>query len=87
MKIKVVDKWKDDINGTDDLYCELCIDNSEACCVKCRKDGLMYVIECYDGNEVYLYPGGADFPLRKLTRDEEKEILEFAYNILKKGDD
>ena len=78
MKIELVDKWKDEVNGTNDRYCELRLGTAEACCVKDREDGARYVLECYDGNEVYSWIGGTDFPLRKLTADEEKEIMAFA---------
>lgn len=81
MKIKLIDKWKDEVNGTEGRYCELRIGTGEACCVKLREDGLRYVLECYDGNEVYSWIGGADFPLRKLTRDEENEILAFVDKV------
>lgn len=84
MKIELIDKWKDEVNGTDDRYCELRLYSAEACCVKCREDGIIYVLECYDGNEVYSYIGGADFPLRKLTEEEEKEVISFAERVLLK---
>lgn len=75
MKIKLVDKWKDEINGTNDMYYEFRIGTGQAVCVKHREDNVIYALECYDGNEVYSYIGGADFPLRKLTQEEEKEII------------
>lgn len=84
MKIELIDKWEDDVNGTDDRYCEFRLYTSEACCVKYREDGLIYVLECYDGNEVYSYPGGSDFPLRKLTKEEEREVISFVERVLLK---
>ena len=86
MKIKLLDKWNDECCGTRDRFCELRIGTAEACFVINRESGLRYVMECHDGNDVYSWIGGADFPLRKLTSDETKEVMDFANKIFDNWD-
>ena len=69
--LKVTDCWEND--GA--VYVELRLNAGEACCIKVTLSP--YVMACYDGNDVYSYVGGADWPLRKLTEKETSEILEF----------
>ena len=78
MRIELVGLWKDDACG----FFELRINKSEACCVKYRNDSDLYVLKCYDGNDVYSYIGGAEFPLRKLTKAEENRVLDFVKHVL-----
>lgn len=75
MKIKLINRW-DDVN-LGDRYVELRLGTGGACCVKDTPSGYRYILECYDGNEVYSYVGGADFPLRKLTDEEHAMVMEF----------
>ena len=75
MKLVLRDRWDDLATG--DRYVEIKIGKYEACCVKETADGFRYVMECDNGNEVYSDIGGADFPLRKLTDEELKEVMEF----------
>lgn len=77
MKLKLKDRW--DELATGDRYIEIKIDKAEACCVKEIDQGeVMYVMQCHDGNDVYSDIGGADYPLRRLTLAEFKEIMDFA---------
>lgn len=75
MKLTLRDRW-DDLT-TNDRYVEIKIGKAQACCVK-ETEHYSYVMECFDGNNVYSDIGGADYPLRKLTPEEVKEILDFA---------
>ncbi len=74
MKLTLRERWDDLTTG--ERYAELKIGKHEACCVKETGD-LMYVMECFDGRDVYSDIGGADFPLRKLAPEETEEILDF----------
>lgn len=85
MKIKLIGKWNDEVGGTRNRYCELRLGTAEACYVINRESGLTYVMECYNGDDVYPYMVGADFPLRKLTRDEEKEVIAYAERVFLNG--
>ena len=77
MKISLEDRWDDLAMG--DRYMEIKIGKAEACFVKETDNGeLLYVMQCHDGNDVYSYIGGADFPLRKLTSAEYEEVINFA---------
>ena len=77
MKLTLINRWDDLVLG--DRYMEIKIGKAEACCVKEIDNGeLLYVIQCYDGNDVYSDIGGADFPLRKLTPAEYEEVINFA---------
>ena len=75
--LKVRDSWEDQ----GDNYIEIKIGKYEACCIKRKKNGLIYILQCDDGNEVYSNIAGSDFPLRKASKKEETEILEFAKKI------
>lgn len=75
-KIKLLDRW-DDFSGTGDRYVELRIGIGGACCVKETNNGLRYILECDNGNEVYSYVGGADYPLRNLTDNEREDVIKF----------
>ena len=81
MKIKLINRWDDSVDNS--KYAELRIDVGGAICVKETASGLRYVMECDDGKEVYSYIGGVDFPLRKLTDDERKAVMEFAKEMMK----
>ena len=76
MKIKSIDRW-DDIFG-DEQYMEIRLDTAQACCVKRTANGLRYIMECSDGNNVYSWVGGPDYPLRKLTEEETAYIIKVA---------
>lgn len=76
MKLTLKDRWDDLTTG--DRYLEIKIGKAEACCVKNVPGGLTYVMMCYDNHDVYSDIGGADFPLRSLSQEEYKEILDFA---------
>jgi hypothetical protein len=67
------DRWDDLTTGTQ--YCEIKIGKYEACCVA-RDEFFMYTME-FEGKDVYSDIGGADFPLRKLTLEEHKNIMDF----------
>lgn len=73
MKIEVGDRFED--NGA--VYTEVRINKSQACCVKETKNGLTYILECADGNDVYSWIGGADYPLRTLTDEERAEVISY----------
>ena len=80
MKLSLRDRW-DDITG--DQYVEIKIGKYEACCLKRVPDQVHpYVLECYDGNDVYSDIGGADYPLRKLSTLETVEVINFAMEQL-----
>lgn len=81
MKISIVNDWQDH----DAKFYELRLNIAEACCVKENRDGLCYILECDNGYEVYSWIGGADFPLRKLTKEETKEILDYVNQECKFG--
>ena len=82
-----LDRW-DDIFGGNDQYIEIGINETEAVCVKRVGDtGLIYVMECKDGLEVYpqgtgpdTYPHGTgpDEATRLLTRNECEEVMSWA---------
>ena len=74
MKIKLIDRWDDG----DEHYIELRLDIAYACCVKETSDGFHYVMDCHDGNNVYSWIAGPDYPLRKLTEEETAYIIKFA---------
>jgi hypothetical protein len=76
MKLTLRDRWDDLTTG--DRYVEIKIGKNEACCVKETANGLLYVMECADGNDIYSDIGGADFPLRTLTPAEREEAVAFA---------
>ena len=75
LKLKSSEKW-DDSEGN--KYLEIRIEKADACCVKKTKAGLIYVLMCVDGNNVYSDIAGADYPLRKLTAEEYESIISFA---------
>lgn len=77
MKISLMDRWND--NGC--VYTELRINPGEACCIKETESGYTYVLECADGNDVYSYVGGSDWPLRRLTNEERAKIIQFVKEI------
>ena len=77
MELTLIDRWDDLTMGN--RYMEIKIGKVEACCVEEIDNGeLLYVMQCYDGNNVYSDIGGADFPLRKLTSAEHEEVINFA---------
>lgn len=78
--IKPIDLWDD--HG--DRYLELRVGTGGACVVKETPSGLRYVLECEDGNNIYSYVGGADYPLRKLTDEEVAKVMEIADNEFNK---
>ena len=69
-KLKLIDRWDDLATG--ERYMEIKISKYEACCVK-----ELEILQ-FDGKEVYSDIGGADFPLRNLSKNERKEIINFA---------
>lgn len=75
--ISVIDRWEGN-EGSGDTYIEFRIGKDGACCVEKTGNGLVYVMECADGNEVYSYAVGADYPLRKLTDEEREEVVSIA---------
>lgn len=75
IKLEVRDVF-DDVN--ENKYIEIRIGEHEACCVKKPHNGSPYILQCYDGNEVYSDIGGADWPLRTLKIIEAFEVLKFA---------
>lgn len=74
MKIELESTWE----YSKQQYAEFRINKYYACCVIKTETGLVYVMDCDDGNNVYSYIGGADFPLMKLSEKEERQILESA---------
>lgn len=76
IKITLRDRW-DDLSRTGERYVELKLGKAEVCCVKETADGFIQVMDCEDGNNVYSDIGGADWSLRKLTPEEEQEVMEF----------
>ena len=76
VKLELRDRW-DCLWGSGEKYVEIKIDKAQACCVKQTGD-LLYVIDCFNGMEVYSDIGGPDFPLRYLTEKEKEEIIAFA---------
>ena len=77
MKIATRERWSDG----DVTYTELRLGRYEACCIKETSSGLRYILECDDGNDVYSDIAGSDFPLRKLTNKERKEVIDYISNI------
>lgn len=71
-KISIAEEFKGTAGET---YIVFRIGAGEACCVKKKDSGLIYVMDCFDGKEVYSYIGGIDFPLRMLTDAERKTII------------
>lgn len=69
MKLSLKDRL-DDITG--DKYLEIKIGNYEACCVKKPYDSndSLYIMQCYDGKDVYSDISGADYPL--ITKETSK---------------
>ena len=78
MKITIRERWSDG----DVTYTELRLGKYGACCVKEEtSSGLRYILECDDRNDVYSDIAGSDFPLRKLTNKERKEVIDYISNI------
>ena len=69
--------------NTNKRFMELRIGKAEACCVKRTEGGLLYVMDCYNGDNVYTFMAGADYPVRKMTHEEESHVLKFAETALK----
>ena len=73
------DRW-DEMYG-DASYIEVGINDKEAVCVKCiwKSDDeyWAYIMECPDGNEVYLTESGSEYGVRNLTYEERQAVLDW----------
>ena len=73
--MELLDRWDDLIDGSN--YLEVALNDREAVCVKRCTSGMTYILQ-NNGKEVYSREFGADFEIRRVTAEEEKEILGFA---------
>ena len=78
--MKVISSYES--NG--DLFFEIAISKEEACDVEVTKDGHIYTMEYYEGKDVYWREYGIDFPCRKLSEAELRQLRIFVRSISKK---
>ena len=71
-------KFRDEFENAGEEYLELTVNRHYACCVKKTAGANVYILECDNGFELYSNIGGADFPIRKLSKDEYAQVIAWA---------